>query len=63
MILFQWLQATSILVDHETSSVGKLISLAFHVYEERPNQRLYVSCASIWRQGGLALQIENKHGK
>jgi hypothetical protein len=52
MILFRWLRTTLILVDHETSCVGNHISLSFHAYEECPNQRLYVSCASIWRKGG-----------
>jgi hypothetical protein len=32
---------------HETRCVGKLISFSFHVYEERPNRRSYVSCTLI----------------
>jgi hypothetical protein len=47
MILFQQLRTTLILIDHEISYVEKLISLSFHAYEERLNQRLYTSCASI----------------
>jgi hypothetical protein len=35
------------LFDHETSCVGKLISLFFYVYEEHTNRRSYSSCASI----------------
>jgi hypothetical protein len=42
--------------------VRKLISLAFHTYEERRNQRSYASCASIWRQCCPTLRIGNKHG-
>jgi hypothetical protein len=34
---------TLILVYYETNCVGKLISLSFHAYEERPNQRPYVT--------------------
>jgi hypothetical protein len=52
-ILFWWLWATPIFVDHESSCVGKYISLYFHAYEECPNQRSYMSYASIWRQGGF----------
>jgi hypothetical protein len=33
MILFWWLRATPILVDHETGCIEKLISLVFHAYE------------------------------
>jgi hypothetical protein len=54
-ILFRRLRVTPVLVDHETGCVGKLISLVFHVYKERPNQRPYVSYASILRQGGHGL--------
>jgi hypothetical protein len=50
-ILF-WLRTTPILVDHETSCVGKLISLSFHTYEEHPNQKSCAYCVSIWRQCG-----------
>jgi hypothetical protein len=38
---------TSILVDHESGCIEKPIFLAFHTYEERPNRRLYASCALI----------------
>jgi hypothetical protein len=38
---------TLILVDHETSCIGNLISLSFHAYEEPPNQSSYTSCALI----------------
>jgi hypothetical protein len=54
-ILFRRLRVTPVLVDHETGCVGNLISLVFHVYKERPNQRSYVSYASILRQGGHGL--------
>jgi hypothetical protein len=50
-ILFR-LWTTPILVDHETSCVGKLISLSFHTYEEHSNQKSYAYCVSIWRQCG-----------
>jgi hypothetical protein len=46
-ILFQRLRVTSILVDHKTSCVEKVISLAFHAYKECPNQRSYVSCVNF----------------
>jgi hypothetical protein len=36
-ILFIRFWVTSILDDHETSCVGKLMSLSFHAYEERLN--------------------------
>jgi hypothetical protein len=62
-ILFQRLHVTSILVDYETSCVGKFNSLAFHVYKECPNQRLYASYASILKQDAHGLRIGNKHGK
>jgi hypothetical protein len=39
--------STLILVDNETGCVVKLISLPFHTYEEHPNWRSYMSCASI----------------
>jgi hypothetical protein len=55
MILFRWLLVTLILVDHETSCVGKIILLAFYAYEEHPNQMSYASCASIWKQDGHGL--------
>jgi hypothetical protein len=29
---------------YETGFVGNLISLAFHIYKERSNRRLYASC-------------------
>jgi hypothetical protein len=38
---------TPILVDHQTGCFGNLISLVFHAYQERQNQRLYASCRSI----------------
>jgi hypothetical protein len=63
MILFRWLRVTPILVDHETDCIGNLISLVFHVYRERPNQKSYASYTSILRQGGHGLQIRNKHEK
>jgi hypothetical protein len=62
-ILFRWLRVTLILVDYESGCVEKLISLVFHVYKERPNQRSYASYASILRQGGHELWTENKHMK
>jgi hypothetical protein len=39
---------TPILVNHETDCIGKIISLSFHAYKERPNRRSYTSCALIW---------------
>jgi hypothetical protein len=46
-ILFQQLQVTMILVDHETGCVKKINSLPFHAYKERPNRMSYASCALI----------------
>jgi hypothetical protein len=63
MILFRRLCVTPILVDHETSCVGKLISLVFYVYKERPNRSSYVSYTSILGQCGHGLRIRNIHGK
>jgi hypothetical protein len=63
MILFRRLHVAPILVDHETSCVGKLISLVFHIYKECPNRRSYASYASILRQCVHGLRIRNKHGK
>jgi hypothetical protein len=36
-----------ILVGHETHSIGKVISLAFRAYVERPKRRSYAICMSI----------------
>jgi hypothetical protein len=62
IILFIWSWATPILVDYETSCVGKTIFLSFRAYKEYPNQRSYTSCALIWKQGGPGLWIGNKYG-
>jgi hypothetical protein len=48
IILFLRLWVIPILVDYETSCIRKTISLSFHAHNERPNQRLYTSCAWIW---------------
>jgi hypothetical protein len=57
LILFWWFRTTSILVDHETGCIEKLISLACHAYVKRLNWRSYTSCSSIWRWGGLGLWV------
>jgi hypothetical protein len=56
-ILFWWFRKTLILVDHETTCVRNLISLAFHAYVERPYWRWYSSYPSIWNQGGPWLRV------
>jgi hypothetical protein len=48
---------TSILIDHETDCVGKIISLSFHASIECLNQRLDMSRTSMLRRDGLELQV------
>jgi hypothetical protein len=62
MIVFQWLWTTLILVDYETSYIKNVISLSFHAYEERLNQRSYASYALIWRNVVLDSELEINMG-
>jgi hypothetical protein len=45
------------LIGHETGAIGKVISLAFRAYVERPKQRSYAIWMSIWIWGGPGLQV------